>query len=146
MKKFLDTGEATPIFELGSAAEITGSPRISPDGKTVLFVWKMKDNDPFTWAAVLSLNGGNVRRLTMPVSIGEVGQFRWSPDGKFILYVRTVNGVGNIWSVGLDGKAPTRVTHFDSERIFDFDVSLDNRLVISRGAYLRDVVLLNLVR
>jgi tricorn protease-like protein len=59
---------------------------------------------------------------------------------KSILFSRSTKGVGNIWSVPLDGKAPRKLTAFDSDRIFAFGVSSDNRLVISRGSFLRDVV------
>ena len=53
-----------------------------------------------------------------------------------------MNGVGNIWAVPLDGKAPRKLTTFDSDGIFAFGVSPDNRLAISRGYFERDVVLI----
>jgi len=48
----------------------------------------------------------------------------------------------DIWSVSLDGKAPRKLTTFDSDRTFAFDVSPESRLVISRGSFVRDVVLI----
>ena len=70
----------------------------------------------------------------------------WAPDGKSILYVDVTNGVGNIWSAPLDGKPPRKLTAFDADQIFAFDVSPDNRLAISRGSVVRDVVLIKNVR
>ena len=72
----------------------------------------------------------------MPVSEGEIGSIKWSPDGKSFLYSKFENGVANIWSAPIEGKAThKKVTNFQSDRIFAFDVSPDNRLVISRGAW-----------
>lgn len=57
------------------------------------------------------------------------------------------NGVGNIWSARLDGGAkPTKVTSFESDRVFAFDVSPDYRLLMSRGTFESDVVLTKNVR
>ena len=78
----------------------------------------------------------------MPVTASEVTQYRWAPDGKSILYSHSENGVGNIWSAPLDGKAPRKLTAFESDIIFAFDVSPDNRLAISRGSMVRDAVLI----
>jgi tricorn protease-like protein len=83
----------------------------------------------------------------MPYSAGEVAWAKWAPDGNSILCVRhDENGVGNIWSVPIDGKPPRRMTNFESERIFAFDVSPDNRLVVSRGNRVTDVVLIKNVK
>jgi Tol biopolymer transport system component len=78
----------------------------------------------------------------MPVPASDVVAFAWAPDGKSILYARNEHGVGNIWSTPIDGKAPKKLTAFDSELIFAFDVSPDNRLAISRGSWTWDVVLI----
>jgi Tol biopolymer transport system component len=82
----------------------------------------------------------------MPVAAGEVLAFKWASDGRSILYARNENGVGNIWSVGLDGGHPRKLTDFSSEQVYSFDVSPDNRLVVSRGHEMTDLVLLENVR
>ena len=57
--------------------------------------------------------------------------------------VRTEANVGNLWRVPLDGGAPVRLTHFDSERIHGFDWSHDGRLLaVVRGGWRGDIVLL----
>ncbi len=82
----------------------------------------------------------------MPVPAGQFGYLRWAADGKSILYSRNEGGLGNIWSVPLAGGAPRKITNFDSDQtIFAFDVSPENRLVISRGNWVSDVVLIKKV-
>lgn len=96
---------------------------------------------------LVPVEGGTPESLKMPVSEGEVGKIKWAPDGKSFLYSKVDNGVGNIWSAPIDGKtSPKKITHFQSDRIFAFDVSPDNRLVISRGIMVRDVVLIKNAR
>lgn len=139
-RKSLDSGQLLTLYET-SPCKI-GSPTLSQDGTKVLF-WKEPDaKDPLAWAAVVPLAGGNPQNLKMPAPNADVGGFTWAPDGKSILYALATNGVDNIWSVPLDGAPPRELTAFDSDRIFSFDVSPDNRLVISRGSTIRDVVLI----
>ena len=68
---------------------------------------------------------------------------RWSPDGKYLLYVQTVNGVSNIWKQPVDGGVATQMTHFKEERIFAFALSPDGTaLACLRGTRISDAVLL----
>jgi Tol biopolymer transport system component len=139
-RKSLDSGQSLTFYET-SPCKI-GGPTLSLDGTKVIF-WKEPDaKDPLAWAAVVPVAGGNPQNLKMPVPDADVGAFIWAPDGKSILYALATNGVGNVWSVPLDGKPPRELTAFDSDQIFSFDVSPDNRLGISRGSAVRDVVLI----
>ena len=140
-RKSLDSGQSLALYEI-AANESCCSPTLSPDGTKVLFLQKLDGGNPYEWAAVLPIAGGNPQKLRLPISVGEVGAFIWAPDGKSILCSRDEQGVGNIWLVPLDGKAPKKITSFDSDRVFAFDVSPENRLVFSRGSYVRDVVLI----
>ena len=88
-----------------------------------------------------------MKKVRMPVPAGQYGLLRWAADGKSILYSRNEGGVGNIWSVPLAGGAPRKITNFDTDQtIFAFDVSPENRLVISRGNWISDVVLIKNMR
>jgi tricorn protease-like protein len=78
----------------------------------------------------------------MPLALGDMDAYIWAPDGKGIVYSHQENGVGNVWSVGFDGKPPKKLTSFNSDPIMAFDVSSDHRLAISRGVFMLDVVLL----
>ena len=150
MRKSLESGQTVPLYELNMATEgvnatTFASPRFSPDGKTVLF-WTLDGGNPYEWAASIPIEGGQAKHFKMPFSAGEVGWFQWLPDGRSVLCERHQNGVGNIWSVPFDGKAPSRITNFESDHIFAADVSPDNRLVISRGRNTSDVVLIKNVK
>jgi len=54
--------------------------------------------------------------------------------------------VDNIWSAPIGGNPATKLTHFDSDRILSFDVSPDNQLVIARGDFAIDMVLIKNVK
>jgi serine/threonine protein kinase/Tol biopolymer transport system component len=141
-RKSIDSGQSLALHELGPSG---GGAIMSPDGTKVLFT-ELDARDPYGWAAVVPTAGGNPQKLKMPVLAGGVVQSAWAPDGKSILYARNEHGVGNIWSAPIDGNAPRKLTAFDSEPIDAFDVSPGNRLVISRGAFVRDVVLIKNAR
>lgn len=68
-------------------------------------------------------------------------QYRWSPDGKAILYLDSNEGVWNIWSQAVDGGPPKQLTKFTSDQMFSFDWSRDGKMfVCSRGVVTTDVV------
>jgi Tol biopolymer transport system component len=141
-RKSIDTGQSLTLheFDMGNGLSSPGL-TVSPDGAKVLFGEALRGGNPNDWAMVVPIAGGNLQKLTMPVPVEKVAAVRWAPDGKSILFSQKT-GVGNIWSVPLDGKAPRKLTTFDSDSIFAFDVSPENRLVISRGSFVRDVVLI----
>jgi len=119
---------------------------LSPDGSRIFFVQEDR-KDPYDWGMMVPVIGGIPQRLRMPFSEGEVGRLKWVPDGKSFLYSKYDNGVANIWSAPICGnKPPRRITNFQSDRISAFDVSPDNRLVISRSERLRDVVFIKNVK
>jgi Tol biopolymer transport system component len=71
-------------------------------------------------------------------------KFRWAHDGHALIYVRTRNGVSNLWSQPLDGGAPRQVTDFKSDLIYRFSYSRDGQqLALARGTMSRDVVLIS---
>lgn len=139
IRKSLDSGQSLTLYETDHPGEI-GGPTLSLDGTKVLFYKQPDAKDPLAWVAVVPFAGGKPQTLKMPVPAGNGAG--WAPDGKSILYVDVTSGVGNIWSAPIDGKPPRKLTAFDADRIFAWDVSPDNRLVISRGSVVRDVVLI----
>ena len=143
MRKSLNSGESKVLHEFDRSNPVW--PTISPDGKNVLFLVSYKSGIPTDWEMV-PVTGGTLKKLILPVAAGAVVAFKWAPDGKSILYVRNENGVGNVFSVPLEGGHPKKLTDFRSESIFSFDVSPDNRLVVSRGHDEADLVLLENVK
>jgi len=80
-------------------------------------------------------------------SLSEFSNLAWTSNGAGITYVVRQNGVDNIWFQPVDMKsqtaAPRPVTHFSSEMITSYAWSADGKqLVISRGHYSRDAVLI----
>jgi dipeptidyl aminopeptidase/acylaminoacyl peptidase len=64
---------------LTGAAEGTGKPRWSPDGRSLAYLATPAGSDKVQ-VMVLDRRGGNARQLTH-VS-GDIGEYAWSPDGK----------------------------------------------------------------
>jgi tricorn protease-like protein len=62
------------------------------------------------------------------------------------MYALYEKGVGNIWSMPLDGKRPKKLTAFDADEIYAFDVAPDGRMAMSRGDEVSDIVHLRNVR
>jgi len=115
-------------------------PTISPDGKTIAYSYEDPSTNPPHGVAIMAFDGGPpLKRFDIP----ESASFRWAADGRSLLYTKNEGGVDNIWSQPIAGGAAKQITHFNSEKIFDFDLSRDGkRLVISRGTLKMDVVLI----
>jgi len=91
--------------------------------------------------AIVPFAGGQPAKvLPLPVTAG--GPHPWTPDGRGICFVNSVNGVGNVWEQPVAGGPPKPVTHFTSDKIFWFDWSHDGRLAVSRGTEATDAVLI----
>jgi len=146
MRKSLKTGESSVLTQVSLTTELGPNPVISPDGATVLVRRPLEPNDPYVWAEIVPLAAGVPRKLRMPVAINDVAAWAWSQDGKAILFVQNKNGVGNIWSMPLDGEPLKKVTAFESDLIPAFDVAPDGRLAMSRGVWVADVVHIRNVR
>jgi len=68
---------------------------------------------------------------------------RPGPPVDAITFVRTQNGVSNLWSKPIDGGPAKRLTNFTSLRIWSHAWSRDGKyLVMGRGNYSRDAVML----
>ncbi|MFN2502622.1 MAG: TolB family protein, partial [Pyrinomonadaceae bacterium] len=93
---------------------------------------------------IISFVGGDpVKLLDIPQSFNALAGLRWTPDGRAVTYIDTINGVSNIWSLPLDGGAPKQLTDFQTDQIFWFDFSRDGRqLALSRGTQTSDVILI----
>jgi Tol biopolymer transport system component len=140
VRKTVNSGSSVVLSALRASDVSISAVSVSPDGTTVMFEEPPDSNHPYEWARIVSMTGGEPTKLKMPVALGDVTAWAWSSDGKAILYALSENGAGNIWSMPLDGRAPKKLTAFDSQGIFAFDVSADGRLAIARGAYVTDVV------
>ncbi len=76
---------------------------ISPDGKTVAFVYQ---GDIWTVPAA----GGEARQLT--TNPAHDTEPVWSPDGKYVVFASYREGHKDLWAVGAQGGTPKRLTAF----------------------------------
>ena len=130
----IDGGDPIQINE-----RLSVKPAISPDGKWIAFQTTGDQPTSRPKVAILPFEGGQPSKL---LEIPLV-QFRWSADGKAILYLDDKGGVSNIWSQPLDGGAPKQLTKFPADQIFSFDWSRDGKtMACSRGVVTTDVVLI----
>jgi serine/threonine protein kinase/Tol biopolymer transport system component len=147
VRKSIASGEVTRLYHADGTS--VGFPTISRDGIVLFAVISISGNSSF-WATI-PIGGGKMERIELPIGANDVSEWesslvRWSPHGRSVLYIKNEKGVGNIWSFPLAGGRAQKVTDFNSDTIYAFDVSQDNRLVVSRGRVLSDLVLLENVK
>jgi dipeptidyl aminopeptidase/acylaminoacyl peptidase len=86
-------------------------PQISPDGKKVAFVvteYFLEKGKSNSEIYVMDADGSNLQRMTNnPASESHP---RWSPDGKFILFVSTRDNGAQVWKLPVAGGEPTQIT------------------------------------
>jgi serine/threonine protein kinase len=140
-KVSIDGGEPVPVTD-----KWTSNPTVSPDGNLVAcFYREDQPNAPWTKVAIIPFGGGDpVKLLDLPrLSFTSAPGLRWTPDGRALTYIDTINGVSNIWSLPIDGSAPKQLTDFKTDQIFWFDFSRDGKqLAVSRGTQTSDVILI----
>lgn len=72
---------------------------------------------------------------------------RWTPGSNSLTYVRSTDGVSNLWMQPLDGSPAKQITNFNSMYIWNHAWSRDGKyLVVARGNLSRDAVLLTELR
>jgi Tol biopolymer transport system component/DNA-binding winged helix-turn-helix (wHTH) protein len=122
------------------------APSISPDGRRVAY-YRTANNAGKPQVAIVSIDGGDIEQAfevpeQAPQNFWRT-VLRWTPDGRALDFPVLREGVSNIWRQPLDGGAAVKVTNFSDQRIFNFAYSPDGqRLVLSRGTFKRDAVLI----
>jgi len=140
----LSGGEPHKIVPDGNYAAI------SPDGKWIAFEhWGPEGATP---QIEIVAADGKVRPRFLPFIFEpqvpystDIWGFplHWTAAGDAITYVRTKNGVSNIWRQPIDGSPAKQVTNFTSMIIWQHDWSRDGKyLVMARGNFSRDAVML----
>ena len=122
----------------------TSSPTVSPDGNLVACFYREDQPNAPTKIAIFPFAGGDpVKVLDIPGSVNLDAGLRWTPDGRAVNYIDTINGVSNIWSLPIDSSAPKQLTDFKTDQIFWFAFSRDGKqLALSRGTETSDVILI----
>jgi eukaryotic-like serine/threonine-protein kinase len=127
-----------PVQVLASRDEVF-SPSVSRNGTMLAYSYHDNAVTPIIGVAIFSLLEGAVqKRLDIPQ-----GTTRWSNDNRSILYIKTDNGVSNLWSQPISGGQPKQITHFNRGLISTFDLSGDGKqLTMQRNTSSLDVVLI----
>ena len=139
-KVSIDGGEPVRL----TTDKVTVNPTVSPDGSLVACWYRDDQPNTLTKVAIIPFAGGElVKVFDIPSSVNIATGLRWTPDGRALTYIDTINGVSNIWSLPLDGGPPKQLTDFKTDQIFWFDFSRDGKqLALSRGTQTSDVVLI----
>ncbi len=143
-------GGTAAIWKVGSDGHEAGAvtnyysrgPVVSPDGKLISCTYWDEATGSNRYAVIPSSGGAPIKLFGMPDVNGQ-RMARWTPDGQTLLYIDTHDGNSNIWTQQLNGGAPKQVTTFDSDQVFDFDLSADGKqIILTRGSTVSDVVLM----
>lgn len=123
--------------------DLSMSPAISSDGKTIACFYKDKTSSVIKVALIPFAGGQPTKLLDLPPTTATPAGLKWSLNGQALLFVNTLRGVSNLWKAPLDGSPPVRLTSFNSDLIFSFDVSPDEKqIVCARGKATNDAVLI----
>jgi len=115
-------------------------PVFSPDGTQIACLYSPEENTEYRISIIPASGGKPVK--TFPLPRGFAAPFRWTPDGKALMFGVSQRGVTNLWVQSVEGGEPKQITTFTSDLIHWFDVSRDGkRFVFSRGTSSSDVVL-----
>jgi len=133
-----DGGESVPW-----AGRLSEHPAISPDGKRVAGLY-WDDSNMRDVLNVFPFNGGEPEKaFGMPPARYVSGRISWTPDGQALTYSVTQPGASNIWLQPLAGGPARQLTNFSTDRIWGFDWTPDNRLILARGPVNQDLVLIS---
>jgi eukaryotic-like serine/threonine-protein kinase len=133
----IDGGDPVPLTEKPASM-----PVFSPDGKLIACNYLDEASGQYK-IAVIPFDGGAPIRTFDILSSNFGRPVQWTPDGRAVAFIRTMNGVSNIWAQPLAGGEPKPLTDFKDQRIFNFAWSRDGKqLALSRGVVNSDVVLI----
>ena len=118
---------------------------ISPDGRWLAGQYDASgssgDEGGF---ALVSSDGRRTWRDLPSIAASDSLVVRWTPDGRSLAYVRSDEGVANIWAEPLDGGTARKLTSFTTPgEIYRFAWARDGRkLAVSRGEQTSDAVMI----
>ncbi len=94
------------------------SPVVSPNGKLIAYtgyddkILSYQQSDLY----VMDADGSNVRHIAQDFS-GDMGQVKWSPDGKSLLVLSADHGVLSLFDITLKGKVTKLITNIGGTSI-----------------------------
>jgi Tol biopolymer transport system component len=116
------------------------SAQISFKGDRLLVPYYDEASNTSPFGIMDPTTGKILSSFMIPASANNPG---WAPDDSGITYNNTLNGVSNIWKVDVNGQHPVQLTHFTDGTIFNYTWLRDGKLVIARGDYHSDAILIH---
>ncbi|MDQ3799971.1 MAG: hypothetical protein M3384_11000, partial [Acidobacteriota bacterium] len=144
-KVSVEGGEATPIGQMTAQM-----PVVSPDGKTIAFILIDRTTAKI---ALMPFDGDYPTKIfETPLMVSGKPYYsaaiHWSPDGSAVTFLKDEKGVSNVWSQPVNGKPAKKLTSFNAEEIFYFDIARGEndspKLILARGTHASDAMLINL--
>lgn len=131
-----DGSPPVQISEPGS-----GNPKLSPDGRFVAADFYSRGPG---WPGKLRIfsidDGTRFEPFAVPKTV-EPTLFRWSADGKSLLYTESRNFAKKLWSQPFAGGQPRVTADIKPDQIYTFDVSVNGHgIAIAGGSETADVV------
>ena len=126
---------AETLWSLGRVSD----PKVSPDGKTVLYSvrkFDLVENRSYNFIYSLPLEGGNPVMLLD--STHKAGSASWRPDGRKIIYLSSKDGISQLWQMAPDGTEKKQISFVEAD-ITNYGFNKDG----NRVWYTRDVKVFN---
>lgn len=132
----VEGGAPVPLTDVYS-----GKPVISPDGDFFACLYNQPGAGSANKIAVIPFSGGRPVRLIDSPQIVKSPNFRWTPDGRGLIYIDNHNRAYNLWKQLFDEDQPIQLTNFQSEEIFRFDaINAGGDIALARGHESSDVI------
>jgi serine/threonine protein kinase/Tol biopolymer transport system component len=97
-------------------------PALSPDGRSLAYRWHPGNSGGLSQLAIRNMADGTTLLLDLPTATSG-RYFRWSSDGRSVLYTDLVAGSSRLYSQPAAGGEPKIAAEFKDKRIYVFDVS-----------------------
>jgi Tol biopolymer transport system component/DNA-binding winged helix-turn-helix (wHTH) protein len=107
-------GNRAPPTQLTQGTAVVERPRVSPDGRTIVF---SRGDETRAELYTIATSGGSPRQLTFLNAFSVDGA--WSPDGRAVAFASTAGGRRRVWMVNVDGSAPRALSEGEMSEAFD---------------------------